>query len=94
MPGKKDMKVLGSISPIVGMATGQGLFGKTPIGHAMSAIRGKRKKGGPEPVVGKNSIMGYGPKGRVAGTPGMKHGGKVGRGDGCVSKGKTKGTMR
>ena len=73
----KKSNISGSISPVYGMATGKGLFGKLPAGvlgrKALSAVKDKK---GAAPV--KKMAKG-GKVGR--------------RGDGCCIKGHTKGKM-
>ena len=75
---------LSDVSPLAGIATGEGLMGKLTSLGGLGAIAGlarddeeKRKK-------------------QAAGEP-MKKGGKVSsassRADGCATKGKTRGTM-
>jgi hypothetical protein len=80
-------KVLGSISPLYGIASGQGLYGKTsPLAMLIHSDKKKEKKPGEASEAGE----------------GMKRGGKVKkmakggstaskRADGCAQRGKTKG---
>jgi hypothetical protein len=80
-------KVLGSISPLYGIASGQGLYGKTsPLAMLIHSDKKKEKKPGEAPEAGE----------------GMKRGGKVKkmakggstaskRADGCAQRGKTRG---
>lgn len=80
-------KVLGSVSPLYGVISGEGFFGKTsPLARIIHSDSNKRKRGpGEPPEEGE----------------GMKRGGKVKkmakggaaskRADGIATKGKTKG---
>lgn len=83
-------KVLGSISPLYGIATGKGLFGKiSPLAQVIHGDKDdkKKRKPGEPPEAGE----------------GMKKGGKVkkyakggsvsSRGDGIARKGKTRGRI-
>ena len=77
----KGGDILGSLSPLYGIMSGKGAFGKladaglSPAGMLAKEMREKGGKG----------------KQRVAVA---KEGGRMGRGDGCCVRGKTKGTMR
>jgi hypothetical protein len=88
-------KILGSISPLYGMASGEGLFSNirkiSPFMHAI---------GEGDTAADKRRRMEEEEKKKQA--PGMKHGGAVKkmakggstaskRADGCATKGKTKG---
>jgi hypothetical protein len=101
-------KILGSISPLYGMASGEGLFAPmrkiSPFMHAIGegdtaaekrrrAARGDKKAATELTEEEKTASL----------KPSLKHGGKVKkmakggsvtRGDGCAVRGKTKGKMR
>ena len=92
-------KILGSISPIYGMVSGEGLFSNirkiSPFMHAIGegdTAAEKRRRAAMEDKTAADAA------------PGMKRGGAVKkmakggstaskRADGCVTKGKTKGRM-
>lgn len=80
----KGGDILGTLSPLYGIMSGKGAFGKladaglSPAGMLAKELREKGAKG----AAGKQRVA-------VA-----KGGGRMGRGDGCCVRGKTKGTMR
>lgn len=78
--GKTKKKSLG------GILTGGG-EGMVPLGIIPQLIhqRNKKKKAAAQTTPDKTT---------QAPVPVAKHGGKIGRGDGCAVRGKTKGTMR
>lgn len=90
----KSEKLMGSLSPALGMATGKGFFGKLGAaglipGLANLAKKRKKKLDGTEDLsVSVDEDIN---------TSGMKKGGKVSsaskRADGCAVRGKTKGRM-
>ena len=99
----KGKDLLGSISPLYGMATGRGAFGKLTdsMGYGLGVIPGmlassRRKKDGSPMTPAEEAVE---PK---TATP-MKKGGKVKkmasggsaskRADGCAIRGKTRGKM-
>lgn len=82
-------KIAGSISPLAGVMTGQGAYGKLAglgaLGPAAALVTPKRKK--KDPLDPSGEAVEY------------KRGGKVKksakrRGDGCCVQGRTKGRMR
>jgi hypothetical protein len=95
-------KILGSVSPLYGAISGQGLFGKglvavgdalgpaaglMPMGaSALEKRRRRKKEAGEAPEAGEGMRKG----GKVKK---MAKGGKVTRGDGIAKKGHTKGKM-
>ncbi len=95
-------KILGSVSPLYGAISGQGLFGKglvavgdalgpaaglMPMGaSALEKRRRRKKEVGETPEAGEGMRKG----GKVKK---MAKGGKVTRGDGIAKKGHTKGKM-
>lgn len=83
-------KIMGTLSPAYGMATGEGLFGNA-VG-VLPAIAKDIRDGKKEDK--ERAAMEAAQAGRV---PTMKKGGKVSsaskRADGCAVKGKTKGRM-
>jgi len=95
-------KVLGSISPLYGAISGDGLFGKglVAVGDALGPVAGlmpmaasdiekrrrRKKEAGSAPDAGEGMRKG----GKVKK---MAKGGKVTRGDGIAKKGHTKGKM-
>lgn len=91
-------KVLGSISPLYGMVSGQGAFANlrkiSPFMHAIGETDTKaekrRKKDRME--AGETPEAGEGMK-RGGKVKKMAKGGKVTRGDGIAKKGHTKGKM-
>ena len=78
---KSGSKILGSISPLYGMVTGEGAFGKladagfSPAGMLAKKMKKNKQMRTQEPV------------------PVAKKGGRM-RGDGICIRGKTKGTIR
>jgi hypothetical protein len=86
-------KVLGSISPVYGMASGQGAFANlrkiNPLMHAIGETDTKaekrRKKAGEAPDAGEGMRKGGKVKKMAKGGSASK------RADGCATKGKTKG---
>jgi hypothetical protein len=86
-------KVLGSISPVYGMASGQGAFANlrkiSPLMHAIGETDTKaekrRKKAGEAPDAGEGMRKGGKVKKMAKGGSASK------RADGCATKGKTKG---
>jgi len=80
---------LNDLSPLAGIATGEGMMGKLTqygaLGAVADAIRREREKEDQTPP------------GVVPTSSGMKKGGKVGsaskRADGCCVRGKTRGKM-
>ena len=98
--GMKD--VLGTLSPVYGMATGRGAFGKladSGLGGVIpTMLAQQRKKKDGTPMTPAEEAVEV----KAAGT-GMKKGGKVKkmamggsaskRADGCAVKGKTRGKM-
>lgn len=89
-------KVLGSISPLAGAITGEGMFGGlrkiSPVMMAIDALKDKKKAG----------AKGVEVEGEEVAVEGMKRGGAVKkmakggstaskRADGCATKGKTRG---
>jgi hypothetical protein len=96
-------KILGSISPLYGMASGEGLFSNirkiSPFMHAIgegSTNAEKRRRAAQGDKKAAAELVAEGK------TPSMKHGGAVKkmakggstaskRADGCATKGKTKG---
>ena len=84
-------KLLGSLSPIYGAATGEGLFGKVgQMGLAGQLGKAYRDDKDKDKDKNKDRAMRQGAAGKAAG---MKKGGKVKakRGDGIAQRGKTKG---
>ena len=93
----KGKDILGTLSPVYGMATGHGLFGKDVGLLPMIAgnLRDKREE------KKRKEAMGIPDAGAPETTPAMKKGGKVKkyakggsaskRADGCAIKGKTRG---
>jgi hypothetical protein len=94
----KGKDLLGSISPVYGMATGRGAFGKMTdsMGYGMGIIPGmladnrKKKKDG--------TVMTPVEEATATAKPAMKKGGMVKssaskRADGCAVRGKTRGKM-
>lgn len=89
----KTKEILGSISPVYGMATGEGLFGKSMgvIPQILNINKDKEEE--------KKKSLGIP---ALANAPNMKSGGKVKKmriggyvraADGCVQRGKTKGRI-
>lgn len=77
-------KILGSISPLYGIASGQGLFGKTsPLALAIHSDDDKKKRKAGED--GEGMKKGGKVKKMAKGGSASK------RADGCATKGKTKG---
>jgi len=79
-------KLMGSLSPAYGLMSGEGAFGKIAdaglggiIPSALADRRRRKKKDGTDVTAAEAA-------------QGMKKGGSV-RGDGCATKGKTKGRM-
>ena len=72
-------KLLGTLSPVYGMATGHGLFGKN-VGILPAIAKSAREDKEKE-------------KAEQGAATGMKKGGYVKAADGCARKGKTKGRM-
>lgn len=95
-------KVLGSISPLYGMVSGQGAFANlrkiSPLMHAIGETdtkAEKRRKRKEEEAKKQGGASAPAPTMRKGGTvKKMAKGGKVTRGDGCCMKGHTKGKMR
>lgn len=101
MDGKK---LLGSISPLYGVATGSGAFGKLAdkMGYGLGIIPGalaeRRKKKDGTPMTPAEEAA------ETQTTPGMKKGGAVKkmasggsaskRADGCAIRGKTRGKLK
>ena len=96
---------LGDISPVVGMATGEGITGNLirqgvggflPQMIARNAYEGKEEEKKRKEAEAKAAAAGAAPA-EAGPAPGMKKGGKVSsaskRADGCAIKGKTKGRM-
>jgi len=88
-------KILGSVSPLYGAISGNGLFGQgagivpAMIKSGVKELRTDNKEEGEEGEEGATEEPGMRRGGRVKK---MAKGGKVGgRGDGCCTKGKTKG---
>jgi hypothetical protein len=85
---KEAKDLLGTLSPIYGMATGRGMFGKD-VG-ILPALAGKLREDRAEEERQKAIAA------SAQGQP-MKKGGKVSsassRADGCAQRGKTKGKM-
>jgi hypothetical protein len=95
--GLKDL--LGTLSPLYGMISGHGAFGKNDLGILPALVRRERKRraDGSEMTEAEEAAEGGAP-------PTMRRGGKVKkyaaggsvssaskRADGCVTKGKTRG---
>ena len=90
-------KILGSVSPLYGLVSGQGAFSNlrkiSPMMHAIGETdtkaekRRKRKEAG-ESDTSAEPTMRKGGKVKK-----MAKGGKVTRGDGCAKRGRTKGRM-
>lgn len=97
----KGKDLLGSLSPIYGMATGRGAFGKLTdsMGYGLGVVPGmladqRRKKKDGTPMT---------PAEEAAAKPAMKKGGAVKtmasggsaskRADGCAQRGKTRGKI-
>jgi len=92
-PEKKSSgfkKLLGTLSPLYGMVSGHGAFGKNDLGilPALARRARKRRADGSEMTEAEEAAEGGAP-------PTMRRGGKVSsasnRADGCVTKGKTRG---
>jgi len=93
-------KVLGSISPVAGVVTGEGAFGKLAdkgmlgLGARMIASKAQEKDEEKKRAAMESAQAGMAPS---VPAPGMKKGGKVSsaskRADGCAIKGKTRGKM-
>jgi hypothetical protein len=95
-------KVLGSISPLYGAISGDGLFGKglVAVGDALGPVAGlmpmaasdieKRRRRKKEAGSASDAGEGMRKGGKVKK---MAKGGKVTRGDGIAKKGRTKGRM-
>ena len=85
-------KILGTVSPVAGMISGEGLFGQ-PVG-ALPMIAKKIRDDREEDK--QRAAMEAAQAGQVP-QPGMKKGGKVSsaskRADGIATKGKTKGRI-
>ena len=79
-------KILGTLSPVYGMATGHGLFGKN-VGILPAIAKSAREDGF---IGGKDKEK---EKAEQGAATGMKKGGYVKAADGCARKGKTKGRM-
>ena len=97
-------KILGSVSPMYGLASGEGLFGNlrkiSPFMHAIGETDTADEKRRKAAKAAKADNVA--PKAGVEAGEGMKRGGKVKkmakggstaskRADGCATKGKTKG---
>jgi hypothetical protein len=80
----KGKDILGSLSPLYGMATGHGLFGELRGGALAPLFNGSKKKKKPVSEEVASDVAN-------AGVQKFKHGGRV---DGCAIKGRTKGTVR
>jgi hypothetical protein len=78
-------KILGTLSPAYGMATGHGMFGKIADsglgGIIPTALAQDRKKEAREKEMAEKAANG------------MKKGGYVKAADGCAKRGKTRGKM-
>lgn len=97
-----EKKLLGSISPLYGITTGHGVFGKLATsgglpGVVYDAITKKKKKDGTPMTPAEEAA-------EAQTTPGMKKGGAVKkmasggsaskRADGCAIRGKTRGKLK
>tara|TARA_R110000868_G_scaffold221658_6_gene473400 strand:+ start:2408 stop:2650 length:243 start_codon:yes stop_codon:yes gene_type:complete len=79
----KGKDILGSISPLYGALSGNGLFGEIGVSPLSSLIRDKKKKKPVSEEVASDVAN--------AGVAKFKSGGRV---DGCAIKGMTKGAVR
>ena len=98
----KAKKILGSISPLAGAITGEGLFGKglVAVGDALGPVAGLMPMGASQ-MEKRRERKKAGREADEAFDQGMRKGGKVKkmakggsaskRADGCATKGKTKG---
>jgi hypothetical protein len=77
----KGKELLGSISPLYGALSGEGIFGKAPGALGLVSKLGDRKKKKPVSEEVASDVAN-------AGVQKFKHGGRV---DGCAIKGHTKG---
>ena len=77
----KGKDILGSLSPLYGMATGHGLFGELRGGALAPLFNDSKKKKKPVSEEVASDVAN-------AGVQKFKHGGRV---DGCAIKGRTKG---
>ena len=91
-------KLLGTLSPVYGMATGEGLFGEAvgALPAIAKKIRERRDEDGSEVMQNPRNVpvdMGRmaQPAGMAQAPKMMKKGGMVSKGiDGCATKGKTR----
>lgn len=96
-PEKKSSgfkELLGTLSPLYGMMSGHGAFGKNDLGilPALARRARKRRADGSEMTEAEEAME----DAKIGAAPTMRRGGKVGssaskRADGCATKGKTRG---
>lgn len=88
----KFKDVMGTISPLYGMISGHGAFGKNDLGPAAALARRFRKKNADGTESSEEETVGMRKGGRIKK---YAKGGSVSsaskRADGCATKGKTKG---